>query len=131
MGCAAQEVGLAGMLSILTAVLLDTTGLSHVSAAEPDFAALPTNFSSVAKAVVRYCSSNTWQPWLLYGHLDLDWPYMLHLLYRADTPVAYLMHVTPAKCLSLTSVRHTSPVHPCAVVYIQLCLIPSANPWWL
>lgn len=55
MGCAAQEVGLAGMLSILTAVLLDTTGLSHVSAAEPDFTALPTNFSSVAKAVLRYC----------------------------------------------------------------------------
>lgn len=41
------------MLSILTAVLLDTTGLSHVSAAEPDYTALPNNFSLVAEAVLR------------------------------------------------------------------------------
>ena len=48
-----QEVGLAGMLSLLTAVLLHTTTCCPPSATEPDYHALPHDFVAVAQAVFR------------------------------------------------------------------------------
>ena len=65
-----QEVGLAGMLSLLTAVLLHTTATGST---EPDYTALPHNYCAVAQLVLRSalcwaasiycvcsCVSNTW-----------------------------------------------------------------------
>ena len=48
-----QEVGLAGMLSLLTAVLLHTTASGSPASSEPDYSALPHNFCTVAEAVLR------------------------------------------------------------------------------
>lgn len=48
-----QEVGLAGMLSLLTAVLLHTTASGSPASTEPDYTALPHNFCAVAQLVLR------------------------------------------------------------------------------
>ena len=48
-----QDVGLAGMLSLLTAVLLHTTPSSIPPNSQPDYTALPHNFCTVAEAVLR------------------------------------------------------------------------------
>jgi len=48
-----QEVGLAGMLSLLTAVLLHATASGSPASSEPDYTALPHNFCAVAELVLR------------------------------------------------------------------------------
>ena len=51
-----QEVGLAGMLSLLTAVLLHATASGSPASSEPDYTALPHNFCAVAELVLRSVS---------------------------------------------------------------------------
>ncbi|KAL0033380.1 hypothetical protein WJX77_006860 [Trebouxia sp. C0004] len=52
-----KEVGLAGMLSVLTAVLLHATASGSPANTEPDYTALPHNFCAVAELVLRVISN--------------------------------------------------------------------------
>ena len=54
-----QEVGLAGMLSLLTAVLLHATASGSPASSEPDYTALPHNFCAVAELVLRSALCHT------------------------------------------------------------------------
>ncbi|DBA76621.1 TPA: hypothetical protein ACH3X2_008668 [Trebouxia sp. C0005] len=77
-----KEVGLAGMLSLLTAVLLHATASGSPASSEPDYTALPHNFCAVAELVLRVISNAAL----------LDLPCLQRLLGSADLRIE-IFHV--------------------------------------